>query len=192
MFKRLNDDIIDKKINGFLYEHKKTKVIHYVGPLFVSQILNKYKKSDISIYFNLNENYLESNLEGILFCIYSDEHFSLIFHWKKNENILYHYDSIPNYHKESAYILKKILKKTNILNITKFKIVTPNFCPLQNSHWECGYFVYLISEIIISKEKITPLSKADSKRNIFTFSLNNCLLEFNKIKSSNINNSNSF
>ena len=181
----INDDIMEYAINRAIVKyrelHERRSDIHFFNSLQIQVVMDRVKNKGIEYYNEcdvkkeLNIKHIRINeLNAIFLVIFYEKHWSLLFYWKQNETI-YHYDSLNNGNIEYAKLVIEVFQKLNCLPKHK-EIVSPLHTPQQKSDWECGYCVIFIICILVQKESIKPLTKTDIINNPGYFQLESCYL----------------
>lgn len=87
------------------------------------------------------------------------DHFSLLVYYRKTGE-LFHYDSLGKYHLSYAWQVAEMLHALSIIGDFGY-IEKPNFIPVQEQNWECGYIVYAFARLIFRKRPARPISYRD-------------------------------
>lgn len=80
---------------------------------------------------------------------------------------MYYYDSLLDYNFEQARYVVELFQYLEAIPQTE-KWVKPNYYPLQDSGWSCGYYVCSSIYALNHKKEISPLSQKDIWNRYYT------------------------
>lgn len=212
--KDLNDTSLLFILNEIVKTKKVEKEVKIIDPLMIRLLVReetaevnfyksklegntKYKRNplnNIGSYKDLEEYKLivlpvhSGSLESVypkkegVIC---SRHWSVLVYFT-NMNVIMHYDSLKGINNGPAsYLVYLLSKHTEGFIKDDTRVYSPDFIPIQDNVWQCGYVVtMIISELINIKKlnffKYLPLTKGQVKSNIS--SSQNCLNYIEKIR----------
>ncbi len=142
-------------MKGFNMDSKIAIIVVIHGPMTENE---NFKKNNV---YNDSESENDKDETQLL---NKNDHWSL-FCWISNEIRGFHYDSLNGYNSNRCGEVVCLFKKYKLIPKMINEFTIPNFMPIQEEFWECGYYVLLFFFILINNSK-RALFKHVSKKQV--------------------------